>query len=464
MHGHEALTALAIVVLAALACGMAMTRIRQPAVVGYILAGVLLGPSVLGLVRNRESVQFLAELGVLMLLFLVGMELSIRSFKSVWRVASWATLIQIGGSLAIMLLLAPLFDWPLALAVLLGFVVALSSTAVAIKMLEDSGELKTPAGEITVGILVAQDLAVVPMMILVGAMSGDGLGFWSLLKVLFALGFLAWLIWYLSRRDGVRLPFADVIERSGDLRTLAGIVFCFGAAAVSGLLGLSPAYGAFIAGLVIGNSTGREQMIHAAAPIQSVLMMVFFLSIGLLLDLGFIWENLGVVLVLLVAVTLVKSGFNIVTLRLLGQSWPKAAIAGATLAQIGEFSFLLAAIGLSGGLIGPTDHGLIVSVTVLSLALSPFWLETARRLHRIGLHGVTSQRELLRLLYGGETRAVLRGLTRAGAAIEGAMAGLAARLRPASSGGDPAPSNIAATASADPVAASGDEKAKGGDA
>src|SRR3546814_3548637 len=103
MHSHQALTALAIVVLAALACGMAMTRFKQPAVVGYILAGVILGPSVLGLVRNRESVQFLAELGVLMLLFLVGMELSIKSFKAVWRLATWTTLAQIGGSLGIML-------------------------------------------------------------------------------------------------------------------------------------------------------------------------------------------------------------------------------------------------------------------------------------------------------------------------------------------------------------------------
>jgi CPA2 family monovalent cation:H+ antiporter-2 len=436
MHSHQALTALAIVVLAALACGMGMTRFKQPAVVGYILAGVILGPSMLGLVRNRESVQFLAELGVLMLLFLVGMELSIKSFKTVWRLATWTTLAQIGGSLGIMLILAPLFGWPLGVAVLFAFVIALSSTAVAIKMLEDSGELKTPAGEITVSILIAQDLAVVPMMIVVGAWSGDGFGIGGAFRVLLAIGFLAGLIYFLSRRDEVRLPFAAVFERSADLRALAGIVFCFGAAAISGLLGLSPAYGAFVAGVLIGNSAAREQMIHAAAPIQSILMMVFFLSIGLLLDLGFIWDNLGVVLVMLVAVTLGKSGFNILTLRLLGQPWPRAAIAGVMLAQIGEFSFLLAAIAIGGGLIGPYGHGLIVSTTVLSLALSPFWLETARRLHRIGLLGVTSQRELLRLLYGDETKAVMRGLAWLGRMAEKAVAPLAGRPRRAAAKAD----------------------------
>lgn len=413
MHSHAALTALAIVVLAALACGMAMTRLRQPAVVGYIVAGIILGPSVLGLVRSRESVQFLAELGVLMLLFLVGMELSIRSFKAVWRTATYATLAQIGGSLAVMLILAPLFDLPAGVAILFGFALALSSTAVAIKMLEDSGELKTPAGEITVSILIAQDLAVVPMMIMVGAMSGDGFGVGGVIRVVLAIGFLAGLVYYLSRRDEVRLPFADVLERSADLRALGGIVLCFGAAAVSGLIGLSPAYGAFVAGVLIGNSALRGPMIHTAAPIQSVLMMVFFLSIGLLLDLGFIWRNLGVVLVMLIAVTLLKSGFNIVILRLLGQPWGRAAIAGVMLAQIGEFSFLLAAIGYGGGLIGPYGHGLIISTTVLSLALSPFWLETARRLHRLSLLGITSRHELLRLLYAEETGAVLRGLDNA---------------------------------------------------
>ncbi len=431
MHGNEALTALAIVVLAALSCGMAMTRLKQPAVVGYILAGVILGPSVMGLVKNRESVQFLAELGVLMLLYLVGMELSIKSFKAVWRTATFATLAQIGGSLGIMLILAPLFGWPLGVAVLFGFAIALSSTAVAIKMLEDSGELKTPAGEITVSILIAQDLAVVPMMIVVSAMSGDGIGVDGVFRVVLAVGFLAWLVFYLSRRDEVRLPFAELFEQSADLRALAGIVMCFGAATISGLLGLSPAYGAFVAGVLIGNSAVREPMIHAAAPIQSILMMVFFLSIGLLLDLAFIWHNLGVVLVMLVAVTLVKSGFNIVTLRLLGQDWARAAIAGVMLAQIGEFSFLLAAIGFGGGLIGPYGHGLIVSTAVLSLALSPFWLETARRLHRIGLLGVTSQREMLRLLYGGETRAVMHGLAYLADALRGARQWTAARLRPA---------------------------------
>ncbi len=166
---HSNLTGIAVVVLAALLCGLAMERLRQPAIVGYILAGVLLGPSALALVENRDQVDVLAELGVLMLLFVIGMELSLRVFRRLWRLAVTATLFQIGASTAVMLVASRLFGWPLGLALLLGFVVALSSTAVAIKVLEDVGELRTRAGRITIGVLVAQDLAVVPMMLVLAA-------------------------------------------------------------------------------------------------------------------------------------------------------------------------------------------------------------------------------------------------------------------------------------------------------
>ncbi|NQW02194.1 MAG: cation:proton antiporter, partial [Rhodospirillales bacterium] len=185
---HSSLTAIAAVVLAALVCGIAMERFRQPALVGYILAGVLLGPSALAVVENREQIDVLAEMGVLLLLFIVGMELSLRSFRRIWRLTVLATLMQIGGSVGAMLLLSMVFDLRIETAILLGFVVAVSSTAVAIKLLEDVGELRTRAGRVAVGVLIAQDLAVVPMMLGVAAMGGDGFDWYALPKILFSIG------------------------------------------------------------------------------------------------------------------------------------------------------------------------------------------------------------------------------------------------------------------------------------
>ncbi|MFQ5774481.1 MAG: cation:proton antiporter [Kiloniellaceae bacterium] len=410
----SSLTGLAIVALAALACGMVMHRLKQPPVMGYILAGAILGPTGFGLVENREFVKPLAELGVLMLLFLIGMELSLRAIREVWRLALAVTAMQIAAGMLAMSALGALLGWPLPLTVLLGFVVAVSSTAVAIKMLEEIGELRSRTGQITVAVLLAQDLAVVPMMLIVGSFRpGQTIGFEVLLKIALSVGFLAALIIYLLRRQRLRLPFARVVGNNPDLTPLAGLGFCFGAAALSGLLGLSAAYGAFLAGLVIGNSTSRRVMIHHTLPIQAVLLMVFFLSIGLLIDFRYIWNNLGTVLSIVAFVAVLKTALNIGFIRLLGEPWPRAFLAGALLAQLGEFSFVLAALGLSAGAVSDAAYRLIVAVTVFSLLGSPFWLESARRLHRITLLGVTSGRETLRLAFGREAKVVMKSTARA---------------------------------------------------
>ena len=186
LHDHTQLTSIALVVLAALACGLFMQRFRQPALVGYILAGVILGPSGIALVENREAIGLLAELGILMLLFVLGMELSLRAIRQVWKIALFTTAIQIGACLLVMLGAAELFGWPLSRAVLLAFVIALSSTAVAVKMLEEIGELRSRVGQVIVGVLIAQDLAVVPMMLTINAMGGESVDWHVLPKVLFS--------------------------------------------------------------------------------------------------------------------------------------------------------------------------------------------------------------------------------------------------------------------------------------
>ena len=414
---HDAasdLTGLAIIALAALACGMVMQRLRQPPVLGYILAGAILGPAGLGVTENREFIQLLAELGVLMLLFLIGMELSLRAAREVWRLACAVTALQIAVGLVAMAGLGLALGWPLPLTLLLGFVVAVSSTAVAIKMLEELGELRSRTGQITIAILVVQDFAVVPMMLIVGSFGGQGATAVEVsIKVALSVGFLALLVFYLLRRERLRLPFARAVGRNPDLIPLAGLAFCFGAAAISGLLGLSAAYGAFLAGLVIGNSTSRRIMIHHTGPIQAVLLMVFFLSIGLLLDFAYIWNNLGTVVLIVLFVAVLKTALNVVFIRVMGQPWPRAFLSGAVLAQLGEFSFVLAALGLSAGAIDDASHRLIVAVTVLSLLASPFWLATARRLHGVALLGITSGRETLRLTFGPEARALARSSARA---------------------------------------------------
>lgn len=404
MHIESTLTEIAIVVTAALACGIILEKFKQPAILGYILAGVILGPSLFGFIENRETVSMLAELGVLMLLFVVGMELSLRPFVKTWHISLACVLLQVVGGLAIAFPLAQLFHWPLNLTLLLAFVFALSSTAVAVKMLDTIGELKTETGRLTIGVLVAQDLAIVPMILIIrGLQPGGQLNLITMVfKIVITMGLLAILVWYLSRKERIRLPYLRMVVGHTDLTPLMGLTFCFGAAAVAGLSGLSAAYGAFLAGLVMGNSHERQVMIDRMTPIYSVLMMVFFLSIGLLLDLNFLWQNLSKVLIILLFITLGKTFLNISILHLLRRPWTKAFLSGVVLAQLGEFSFLLATVGQEVGIVNAYGTNLIVSLTVLSLALSPIWLTTARRIHDLRPKQTSTLSHLLSLIFGHE--------------------------------------------------------------
>ncbi len=264
----------------------------------------------------------------------------------------------------------------------------------------------------TIGILIAQDLAFLPMLLVVEHLGTGGIGISAGIKIFVAVALLALLVRVLSRRKRIDLPVARVVAGHADLSPLTGLVYCFGAGALFGVLGLSAPYGAFLAGLVIGRSAQREQMVQSVRPVQSVLVMVSFLSIGLLIDLNFVWANLGTVVALLLVVTLFKTAMNVAIMRLLGETWPRAFLQGLLISQLGEFSFLLAASGLAAGAVGQEESRLVIAVTVLSLALSPIWLITARRVHGLAATGVLSLRDILGSTYSGEAEAVRRNSTR----------------------------------------------------
>jgi CPA2 family monovalent cation:H+ antiporter-2 len=393
-HSHE-LTEIAIVVTVALGCGLLLARLKQPAIVGYILAGVVLGPSVLGFVEDRDQINLLAELGVLLLLFSIGMELDVSDFKSVIRFAFLGTGMQIAIAVVVMSFVALVLGWTWQHGILIGFGVALSSTAVAIKLLEDVGEIKNEVGRRAVAILIAQDLAIVPMMLFIATMAPNKtMTVGDLLPLIGSVAILAVFLWFLGRKGQIQLA---------DLIAVTAMALCFAAAAISGLFGMSTAYGAFLAGLLLGNSTDRSMMLRSTLPIQGVLLMVFFLSIGLLIDLNFIWDHLGAILLMLVIVTLGKTAMNVGILRLLKEPWPRAWLGGVALGQVGEFSFVLAALGLSVGAIDHEGYRFFIAIIALSLIISPFWLDSARRLQRMAVR-VDTLRGLIADLYPQTTQ------------------------------------------------------------
>ncbi len=399
MH-EDILTGIAIVVVAALAGGLVFARLGQPAILGYILSGIILGPSGFALIQSRDQVSVLAELGVLLLLFVVGMELSLRTFKKVWGIATICTILQIGISIVITLTLSNMFGWSRELSLLLGFVASISSTAVVVKMMESLGEIKTETGQLTIGILIAQDLAIIPMILILRNYGESWFSPMLFFKIISSIGVIVVLIGYLSRRQRVRLPLTRMIAGEKDLTPLASMTFCFAAAAISGLVGLSAPYGAFLAGLILGNTNERVIMLETIKPIQSILMMAFFLSIGLLLDIDFIWQHLWTVLLLLFVITIGKTALNIGILRFLRLPWSQAFLVGVVLAQLGEFAFLMASISSETHLISEFGERLIIGLTVLSLAFSPIWLACAKRLRALADVNPIPLKDIVNLIYG----------------------------------------------------------------
>lgn len=387
---NDQLTSIALVTTAALLCGLLLIRLRQPAIVGYILAGVVLGPTGLKLVSSTDTVQLLAELGVIMLLFLIGIELNLHSFKAVYKTALAAAGLQIALSFAAFWALGHSLGWTMERVLVFSFATALSSTAVSIKILEETGDLKTPVGRTTVSTLIAQDLAVIPMLLVIGAFGTaesltQGAASGVFLRVGAAIALLMGVSWFLSRRDRIDLPLSSWIVSRQEIIPLAATAFCFTWATLSGAAGLSTAYGAFLGGLIIGNSNVRASLHKGVEPIQTVLLMVFFLSIGLLIDLNYIVANWEKVLLVLGIVTLLKTTVNVAILHLLGEPWDRAFHSGVVMGQIGEFSFILVAAGLSVGAITQEGYRLMIAVIALSLLISPMWLAIARRLHNAAL-------------------------------------------------------------------------------
>ncbi|MEK1925862.1 MAG: cation:proton antiporter, partial [Rhizobium giardinii] len=313
--------------------GLGFLRLRQPPLVGFILAGVALGPTGFGFISSSGNVTLLAEMGVVVLLFFIGMELSIKAFVLSLRQALLVAGGQVIAAIAAAGLIALMMGASLAEGLILGFVIAMSSTVVAMKMLEDMGELRSETGRIAVGVLIAQDIAVVPMLILVSSLGGEDMRIATIaVKMLIAITILAALLWWFGRHGKLRIPFSEAVEDKVEILALGALAVCFGAAAISGLAGMSPAYGAFLSGIVIGNSTLRSRVIPVIEPIQSVLLVVFFLSIGLLIDLTFIGENFWSVLSAALIVIAAKTVLNIFLLRRTGSSPQIALIAGLSMA------------------------------------------------------------------------------------------------------------------------------------
>ena len=396
---QETLTLLALLLAAAVACGLVMSRLRLPAVAGFILVGVALGPSGVGLIQPSQGIETLANLGVLMLLFIIGMELRLQSFRKLLPLALGITLVTIAVIASTVGLFTVFVHGEVMGGVVIGFMLSISSTAVAMKMMAETGERFSPAGKLSVAILVAQDLAVIPLLLITNGL-GEGISqnaFAIGWRLVLALALLVGFIALLTRVKSFRFPGDEYLLKNLDIGTLGILGLCFASAALSGLIGLSPALGAFLCGLLVGHSTLRRGAESVAAPVQSILLFVFFLSVGLLIDLDYLRDQIWVIVAALVVVTGGKTFLNWLLLMLAGEPFDLAVQASLFLSPVGEFSFVLASAGLAVGALSAAGYKLAIAVIAMSLLASPIWFVMARFMHKV----VVGQASVLGFDLGG---------------------------------------------------------------
>ncbi|MBO6055855.1 MAG: cation:proton antiporter [Alphaproteobacteria bacterium] len=386
------ITRIASVVLCAMGAGFVFSCFGYTPVLGYIIAGLLLGPSVLAIISDIEAISVCSEMGIIFLLFVIGQGLSFEKVKNIWRTSVSFTVASTVGTYLVLLIVGWIFGMSHELIVLSAFCITLSSTAVTVKSLDSLKDKEKSVEENTFGILVAQDIVALAMVLIVNLMaSGGDASASSGYSELIALAlFSAGLFLYFTRYHQHVHKFTNFVKRHEDMLSITIFGICLGSAVFAEVGGFSAPFGAFIAGLILGNSDLKNEVKNVSEPIEELFLMTFFLSVGLMVDLNFIWDHFGVIMLALFYITVGKTALNIALLKLFKFSSPDSFVISVLLGHVGEFSFMLAFAASKIGLIEVTELKFLVSLTALSLFLSPFWLIFAERCRRLTVSALES--------------------------------------------------------------------------
>lgn len=362
--------------------GFLAKKLKQSTVVGYLLAGILLGSWLISHLQAAEILTGLAEIGIVFLMFTLGLELSFKRLYRVRDVVLWGAILEILGVIVLGVLILPVFGFDFYSSLFMAAVFSLSSTAVVVKILSEKGELDTLHGEIMLGWLLIQDLAVLPMVIILPAIAGIGDGGWGelIFSVVKAAGFLLVAI-LLGKKI---LPF--IIGKVADLKSrelllLAVVAICLFLALLSAALGLSIALGAFLAGIIISESSERHAIFSQMRPLRDIFSILFFVSLGMFLTPKFLMINLPQILGLSLGVMGLKFIIILILIFYLGYHAKTGILVSLGLVQVGEFAFVLASLGMNQGLIDSQVYSLILSVAILSLLATPGLIFVAPKLY-----------------------------------------------------------------------------------
>ena len=362
------------------------TRIRVPAIIGYLITGIIAGPYLLKLISSPENVEVMAEIGVILLMFTIGLEFSLNHLLNIRRVVFLGGFMQLLLTATMAMLAARVFHFEWTESLFVGFLTALSSTAVVMKLLQERSELTTHYGKTIVGILIFQDIILIPLLLftpMLGGATAD-VGHDLLILMLKTSGIM-FFIWVGTKWLMPWLLHLIAMTRSQELFLMSLLLICLAVAMLTHQLGMSLAFGAFLAGLMISDTEYSHSAFGNLIPFKDVFTSFFFVSIGMLLDLGFVAEHPWLVIGTVLLVIVLKAFVAGMTAFSLGHTFFGTVVVGLSLAQVGEFSFILAGLGLMHNIITPYHYQLFLAVAITSMALSPLMIQISRPLANLML-------------------------------------------------------------------------------
>lgn len=360
------------------------TKINVPTIIGYLLTGVIAGPYLLGIISNPHQIELIAEIGVVLLMFTIGMEFSVNHLFRIRKIVFVGGFIQLVVTAGVTMLLARMYDMEWKGALFVGFLTALSSTAVVLKLLQERSEITSNYGRTVLGILIFQDIILIPLLLFTPILGGETSGQGG--EVLLLLGkatILIGLVYVGNRWLMPKLLTMIAHTKNQELFLMGIFLICLSVALLTSEMGISLAFGAFLAGLMISESEYSHNAFGNLIPFKDTFTSFFFVSIGMLLDLGFVAENPWLVLSTVILVLVVKTIIAGATAFILGHTFKGTIMVGFALCQVGEFSFILAQSGMNYQIIPEYYYQLFLAVAVISMSLTPLLI--------MGSHPVADQ-------------------------------------------------------------------------
>ena len=355
------------------------TKIRIPTIIGYLITGIIAGPNLLGIFHSPDEINIMAEIGVILLMFTIGLEFSLNHLMKIRNIVFFGGFLQLILTAGITMLLARMYDMTWVSALFIGFLTALSSTAVVLKILQDRSEITSNYGRTVLGILIFQDIILIPLLLFTPLMSGKNVDISDtfLILLLKTVGIIAFV--YVGNKWIIpKILHAIAFTKNQELFFMSILLLCFSVALLTSELGMTLAFGAFLAGLMISDSEYSHNAFGNLIPFKDTFTSFFFVSIGMLLDLHFVVDNYLIIIITVVLVILVKSLVSGGTALLLGHTFKGVIMVGLALSQVGEFSFILAKLGIDNGIITDYHYQLFLAVAIVSMSLTPVLIQIAK--------------------------------------------------------------------------------------